>query len=1015
MAAIRVRLSIWVISFCLGLAAPCGAAWAIDWSALSNTVFRHVARLRDLQTHTAPLAFAEDRLGFLWAGGEDGLFRYDGYQFRYYTASGTPNDGLRNHYIWALHIDRAGTLWAGTDSGGLARYDEATDRFIPVVLADARGEATTVWSLDDDGAGGLWAGTNRGVAHLDARGHIVPPAASAGASVPASPVFAMPDHKVEAVAWSRQGMLWIGGAGGLARMGPDGHATPVALPTANGSVPQVSRLFQDRNGRLWVGTRHRGAYVVDPATLRARPVPIPAGLVPQDGDLEIMAEAEIAPGRMWLATFGQGIIEVDARSMASRSIAHDPLVADSLSSSVVYALHRDRSGVIWVSNVQALEQFIPPAGGIYTLFGSPGRQGGIPTDVTGVLARPDGSVWLGSQTDGILILGADGKPLRTLPVARVFCLAEEANGPVYIGTRSGVFEAGPTGDHVRKLDIPGRRSDAGVFSLLVTDGVVWLGGVEADGLWELHPTGNGTLTVAHHFDTPPLPNATVSFLGLAQGGLLAVGTARGAALLNRTTGAMETIVPDPHAPQSLAGGQISSGLTDRHGRLWLGSDEAGISVMLGRDASGRPLFHRITTADGLPDADVSRMMLDAAGRVWVSTDNGLAEIDPDSFAVRALKEADGVAILTYWNSAGALTPSGDLIFGGIGGATVVQPDTLTSWTYKPPVVISEIRAGGKPVRTRSPELVIRPDANSLAVEFAALDFSAPNQNAYSYKLEGFDQDVIATDARHREATYMNLPPGRYTLRIQGSNRNGVWAEPAKLNILVLPAWFQTGLFRFAEASALLLAGGCLTQGRTVWLRRRQRYLESLVRERTADLVSSQQKLTELAFFDTLTSLPNRRSFNKAMQESLEPAEGQPRDVALILIDLDGFKRVNDTLGHDAGDDVLIIAASRLRSALRQGDFAARLGGDEFAIVLTRINDPAIVNTVCDRIVAGMTAPIELKSQQVQIGASVGVALFPRDGSTAEEVYKHADEALYRAKRSGRGVWCWYETAATEAT
>jgi diguanylate cyclase (GGDEF)-like protein len=566
----------------------------------------------------------------------------------------------------------------------------------------------------------------------------------------------------------------------------------------------------------------------------------------------------------------------------------------------------------------------------------------------------------------------------------------------------------PAGHDARKLDIPPRRANAGVFSLRAIDRVIWLGGVDDDGLWELHPDGHGSLTVARHINAPPLPNASINFLGLTPDGRLAVGTGHGAALLDRKTGVVEAILPDPHAAQSISGGEILSGLTDRYGRLWLGSNEAGISVMMGRDARGRPFFHHITAADGLPDSDMNRMLADGAGRIWVSTDNGLAVIDPANFAVKAFKESDGVEIATYWSSSGASTESGDLIFGGIGGMTVVQPDDVSPWHYRPPVAISEIRVGGKPVRGRGQELVIQPNANSLAVEFTALDFSAPNQNIYRYKLEGFDADFITTDARHREASYTNLPPGRYTLQVQGSNRNGVWGDQVNLTIAVLPAWFQTGLVHSAEVAALLLAGGGLAQGRMVWMRRRQRFLEGLIQQRTAELLSSQQKLTQLAYFDSLTALPNRRSFNNAMQERLAPTQGQPREFALILIDLDGFKRVNDTLGHDAGDDLLIIAAGRLRAALREDDVAARLGGDEFAIILTRIKTRDVVAQVCDRIVTGMTAPVELKSQQVKIGASVGVALAPRDGVTAEEIYQHADEALYRAKRSGKGIWCWYD-------
>ena len=468
-------------------------------------------------------------------------------------------------------------------------------------------------------------------------------------------------------------------------------------------------------------------------------------------------------------------------------------------------------------------------------------------------------------------------------------------------------------------------------------------------------------------------------------------------------------------------GQIVSSLTDQHGRLWVGSDGAGIDVMLGRNTAGRPIFRHITLADGLPDSDINRMIADGSRRVRVSTDNGLAEIDPDTFAVHAYKDADGVAISTYWNDSGDRTPQGDLLFGGIGGLTVVRPDAMGSWVYRPRVAVSEIHVGGKLVRDRSRELVVAPDANSLAVDFAALDFSAPNGNLYRYRLDGFDTDDTNADAQHRLAVYTNLPPGSFTLRLEGTNRNGVWGEPARLAIRVRPAWFQTTFFRACEVAAVVLLGGGVMQGRTIWLRRRQIYLEGLVEERTAelvsktkDLVASQQTLKELAYLDALTSLPNRRLFNETLQDLVKAATGSGREFVLILIDLDGFKRVNDALGHDAGDVLLVIAACRLRAALRAEDFVARLGGDEFAIMLAHLTEADQVRQVCDRVVAGMMAPLEVKAKPVKIGASVGVALYPLHGQTAEDLYKHADQALYEAKRSGKGVWRLYTSTPLEA-
>jgi diguanylate cyclase (GGDEF)-like protein len=1001
----RMRAFGWVVAIVLLCLAPARAA-GIDWAALSSTVIRTVMPTRDMPVPLLALAFTQDRTGFLWAGGETGLFRWDGYQFRIYAASGAADDGLPNHFVQALHTGRDGRLWVGTAAGGLAVYDERADRFRPVPIADRQGAAQSVWSLDDDGAGGLWIATDRGLAHLDAHDRAVP--------MPHDPgrVFAAPGHQVEAVLRGRDGTVWIGGGDGLARIGQDGQSQAVSLPVPGGAQAEVSHLLQDSAGRIWAGTRHHGAYVLDRAGRQAIAVKRPAGMTVQEGGLEIMAMTEAEPGRVWLGSFGHGILDVDAASMAVRQIIRDPLVQGGLDADLVYGLFTDRSGITWIGTTAALDQFVPPLPGLHTLFAG---AGGMPTDVTAVVARPDGTVWLASQTDGILILGRDGKPVRTLPVPRVFCMAAEADGPVYIGTRSGLFVATPSGDRVSPVTMAMRRVNAGVLALAVINGTVWVGGDNDNGLWELHPGAAGSWIVARQFAAPPLPNASIHAIAPTYGGKLVIGTAQDAALLDPVIGTMRPLRLAHAGRHGGTASQVASLLTDRRGRLWIGTDDAGIAVVMGRDAAGGMVLHWITAADGLPDSDMNRMVADETGRVWVATDNGLAVIDPENFAVRALRRADGVAIGSYWGMSGDRDTRGDVLFGGMGGLTVIEPDKVRDRHSHPAVAISEIRVGGRVLRNRDAELVIRPDANSLAVEFATLDFSAPERNLYRYKLEGFDSGFIATDAKHRVASYTNLPPGHYTLLLQGSDRNGVWAAPAALTIRVLPAWFQTIYCRVVEIAALAGLCGVIVQGRTIWLRRRQAYLMSLVQERTAalvkrteELVSSERKLTQLAYFDPLTGLPNRRSFNETLQTLLDALPKPASGFVLILVDLDGFKHVNDTLGHDAGDAVLVVAAGRLRAALREGDFVARLGGDEFAILLQRVSEIDAVRHVCDRLVSGMTGPIDIQGRPARIGTSVGAALAPRHGRTAEDLYKHADEALYQAKRAGKGMWRWYD-------
>jgi len=989
------------------------------WRTLADQIFHPVSRDIDLPNVLIPEMIAQDGQGFIWLGGETGLLRWDGYRLRSYTTDETAPSGLQDDFVQSLHADSEGRLWIGTVSGGLARYDAAGDHIVAVPLEPGRAASQHVWAIDDDGSGGLWVATSGGLFHLGP-GHQVLAHLRHQDAQPGS----LPDDVVSAVLRDHQGNLWLGTAKGLSK-GMDGNTrfVSVPLPVASGGPPKVMRLFEDSAGHIWAGTRHQGVFVIAPGAAQGRLIPTSGPEAPDDSAPEVTSIAEIMPGRIWVGTYGRGIAEVDGDSLQVRRIRHDPLVASSLDSDTIRSLFRDRSGIVWVGTNQGLSQNIPGNGGIRTVFGAAGRSKG-PTDgdISAVLVRPDGSLWIGTEGGGLDIFDANGVRIGMLPVGRVFCLTNSPAGGVLVGTNGGLFLADAAGRQITRLTVPQRGSSSGVFALRAIDGAVWLGGLD-DGLWKLHIDSAGAVTVLQHVTAAGLATANVRSIERLPDGELAIGTDDGFELLNRETGRIEHITPDSGDRRSLSGRHVMTFVSDRRGRLWVGTDSAGISVLEGRDAAGRPRFRRLGVADGLPNEDIDKMLLDRQGRIWASTDNGLAVIDPDSFAIRALRRADGVAVSAYWNGSGTVTADGDLLFGGLGGLTVVQPDFVTQWAYRPNVVVTSIRIGGKEVQVHPPYLPeisgreswlqVAPEANSLAVEFSALDFSAPALNRYSYQLEGFDRGWVETDSAHRVADYTNLPPGNFTLRLRGSNRNGQWTDQQlALYIRVLPAWFQTAWFRLGVAAATALAVLILVQGRTLLLRRRQRELERQVADRTAELVATQEQLRHFAFVDVLTALPNRRAFNEKIRAAIASASQQGKNFALLLIDLDGFKQVNDSLGHDAGDDLLVVAAHRMRDCLGEGGFAARLGGDEFAILLEDRSDiqaveAQAVEAMCDRIVAKLSQPVAIGGSMVTAGASAGAALFPDDGEDAEDLLRHVDLALYEAKRAGRGVWRWY--------
>jgi diguanylate cyclase (GGDEF)-like protein/PAS domain S-box-containing protein len=175
-----------------------------------------------------------------------------------------------------------------------------------------------------------------------------------------------------------------------------------------------------------------------------------------------------------------------------------------------------------------------------------------------------------------------------------------------------------------------------------------------------------------------------------------------------------------------------------------------------------------------------------------------------------------------------------------------------------------------------------------------------------------------------------------------------------------------------------------------------------------------ERIAHLAFHDALTGLPNRAVFADHLDGAVAKADSGADQVAVLCVDLDGFKAVNDLYGHPAGDALLVAAAQRLRSAVRGHEMVARLGGDEFAVVQAGGDQPGHSGLLAQRVVEALAEPFAIGQDTVRISASVGVALFPADAADPETLVRNADMALYRAKADGRGTARFYEAAMDEA-
>jgi diguanylate cyclase (GGDEF)-like protein len=1009
------------------------------WNDRAEVLFERIGRGAGLPSDIVT-AIAQDRAGFIWVGTPVGLTRFDGYRFRVFQPDSRDPSSLPDGYVNALHVDQRGRLWVGTNNGGVARFIPETESFARYPAGPGGLAHPTAYRFAEDREGNIWVALRSGLARLDAdtgaaENYKIQDGGGSGG---------LPGNVVLDLLFDRQGTLWVATDRGLALRRP-GHSAfedahdVLSLP----SIPpdaSITTLFEDARGRVWIGTR--GGIVVchdletgisqsyDMARADGRIADRPQVRAIQD----LRVDGDVRD-RIWIATDPGGLLELDLESGLLRSIHHDPAVLASISSDAVRAMLRDRSGLIWVATWGGGVNVYNPANqGILSIFSSPSHPDS-PSEpqVRSILAARDGKVWLGFETKGIDILDPatggrvrlppGGAPGQGLPRANVLSMAEEGTDTVWIGTQLGLARYSRATGQVRQVDLPGTLAGSPIHAILVRDGELWLA---TDGLVRFDPR-SGAVTHFRHDpdDATTLADDRVRVLATAPDGRIWAGTHRGLHLIDPRTGHIRRVQNRSWDWSSLAHNYITGLIHDRQGRLWVGTLGGGVSV-LGSDLSDeRYRFTTLSQRHGLPGDSVQAMVMDDAGQIWVSTEDGLARIDPDTRAVTAVGWDDGLGVRGTWVGSAARLKGGALLFGGREGLTVVRPAALRGWDYQPPLVVTEVRIDNEPIPAAALNLtalapmetaigaakVAKPlqaainlpaGAQTLTVGFAALDYAGPGSLRYSYTLDGFDKGWVEVDALGRLATYTNLPPGSYTLRLRATNKEGVWGSATRtVAITVLPSWYQTGLARVGAVVAVLALLGLVIQARTAALRRQRRWLERLVAQRTQDLVDANAELERLASTDALTGLLNRRRFEEAGLAEMDRAQRYGRPFSLLLVDLDHFKLVNDTFGHNAGDAALRAAAQRVLASVRTTDIVARYGGEELAVLLPE-TDEVEARVVAERIREMVGAkPVEHEGSVIGLTASVGGAQYgPQDNDLAR-LTGRVDAALYRAKQAGR--------------
>ncbi|MFV3127431.1 diguanylate cyclase [Niveispirillum sp. KHB5.9] len=957
--------------------------------------------------HDTVSAVTQDRAGLIWIGTFAGLARYDGYRMRQWEGGLDQPGSLPDTYVRALLPLSDGGILVGMGAAGLARYDPGTDLFQRLTPPDARG--SRIYALAparDAGGDAAWVATDDGLflwRAADNEVRPVPLVDGAGRAL---------NDKLFTVMEDADGTLWAGGVGGLVRRAP-GKEGFTRITTEGPAGPtlagEVWTLARDGKGRLWVGSGDSGAAWLSPDS-KAHAV---SGLTGPDGMAgrrTIRAVAEV-PGRgIWFATDGAGLIILDPDSGRLRQVRHDPVLPGSLNGDRLRSMLVDRTGNIWLSSDQGLERYDPYAERLRVVPATPLSPLALTNpEVFSTFADSRSRVWLGLANGDVDVLdlkaqqvhrlrlppphnGRDVRSVQPLPDGRILAAGR------------GVAAIDPASLAITPSAVPCLDGEV-LNTMIVARGEVLAGSFE--GLTRYSPATGECRTFRHDpADPRSLVNDNVRALAMLADGRIVVGTAGGLSVSDGR-GGFHNHLPHAGDPDALSHGYITGAAEDRHGRLWLSTAGGGLVVTDVEDLSGKPRFRAMRRRNGLPHDNIGGVGVDPNGRVWFTTPSRIGRLDPQDSRFTLLGDREGASLKFYTLRAMTWGPGGKLLLGGLGGLGILDPDADTARPPPAPLTVTGLAINHQPLPpSHLPQpgagLQLSASERTIALDFALLDYRPGTELRYRHRLDGFDQDWLDSPQRAPGASYTNLPAGHYVLRVEAV-LSGQETPVATLSlpVAVAPLWYETMAARIGGMLAMLLAILGIVQVRTAALSRQRRRLEAEVAERTRDLVAANSRLDVLASTDPLTGLLNRRRFLELAAIEHQRAARHGRPLSLLLIDLDHFKRVNDTHGHRMGDAVLRTAAGVLSASVRASDLAARFGGEELVLLLpeTELAGAAGMAERLRRDFAAATTALDGK--EVRVTASIGVAGWRGPGESLDALLHRADQALYAAKHGGR--------------
>ncbi len=787
----------------------------------------------------------QDKLGFMWFATEDGLNRFDGYEFKIYRNIPGDSLSLSSNNIWSLFEDDNGDIWIGTKTGELNRYNYQADNFSRWKIDIRYNEENGITSLFIDSNKNIWLGTYRNGLYLFNAGN----SSFKNWNYNPEDPHGISNNYITKIIQDLNGHFWISTYNGLNKFEPQNSNKPFTKfyhkpnnkeSINNNLVWSVSVSGFNQN-EIYIGTAN-GVASINVNDLSVKRIPVPFGneILFGNSVSSVLEDNINEDSVLWLATYG-GLVKYNIQSEVAERYIISETIRGSIVSNQINKLYKDRSGVLWLITESGISFWSSKTAKFNPFYYKGINLGEInllnKKNINAFELSSDGRLWVGSS-DGLYSVSFLQNSVKVknhsiFKGKNIWSLKKDKSNRLWVGSYGeGLFLYDINFEKAEQIEIKSPTFQTNAYNYiksLCTDKNenLWVG------FW-----GGGIARIKNGFYDIRI-NESNNNLSLSNNDVWAIHQDRKGRIWVGTNGGGLNLIDDydkitfirlnrsAGEKNALSSNDIytiveSSFSNDDETILWIGTSEGLNKLIINnshkelREAISDIKITYYTMSDGLPENIIKSILEDSEGNLWISTNSSICKFDISQNKFFNFDNSDGLNNLEFNSNAAIRISNGLLFFGGISGIDYFYEKGIEPSRYIPPVVFTDffvfnnrvIPGKDSPLLSQisvTEKIELEYSQNVFSFHFAALDYNSPGSIDYAYMMDGFDNDWVNAK-NSRSATYTNLNPGEYIFKVKATNSDGVWNEkPALIRVTINSPWWRT-YWAYSVYALIIIAG-----------------------------------------------------------------------------------------------------------------------------------------------------------------------------------------------------------------